>query len=136
MSYFLAKSEPQTYSIEQLRADRQTLWDGVKNAQALQAIRTMLPGDRVFFYHSGGQSAIVGLAEVIGTPRADPSDEKLSVFDLKYLAHLEPPTTLTEIKGSGLFGDWSLLRQSRLSTMRAPDDFVDWMRARYPRVSI
>lgn len=136
MNYFLAKSEPSVYSIDQLRADKRTIWDGIKNPQALRAVREMKPGDRVFFYHSGAHAAVVGLAVVKSDARQDPKDAKLSVVDLAYLAHLEPPTTLAEIKGSGEFEDWSLVRQSRLSTMAAPIEFVNWMRKRYPGVEI
>ncbi|HYP15004.1 MAG TPA: EVE domain-containing protein, partial [Bryobacteraceae bacterium] len=111
-------------------------WDGIKNPQALRAVLEMKPGDRVFFYHSGAHAAVVGLAVVKSDARQDPKDAKLSVVDLAYLAHLEPPTTLAEIKGSGEFEDWSLVRQSRLSTMAAPIEFVNWMRKRYPGVEI
>ena len=96
----------------------------------------MQTGDRVFIYHSGGQSAVVGLAEVISGPRDDPGDPKSAVVTLKYLTHIDPPTTLAEIKGSGQFNDWSLVRQSRLSTMAAPGEFVKWMRERYPSLEL
>jgi predicted RNA-binding protein with PUA-like domain len=136
MTYFLAKTEPSSYSIDQLRKDKKTTWDGVTNAQAVRAIRSMQPGDRVFLYHSGGESAIVGLAEVLGSPRDDPNEPKFAVVDLKYVSHLTPSTTLADVKQSKLFEDWSLVRQSRLSTMAAPDRFVDWMRERYPHEKI
>ena len=73
-------------------------------------------------------SAIVGLAEVASESRPDPSDEKSAVVDLKYVAHLDPPTSLAEVKQSGLFDDWSLVRQSRLSTMEVPAEVVAWMK--------
>ena len=133
MNYFLAKSEPQVYSIEQLESDGKTVWDGIKNAQALRAVRSMTPGDRVFFYHSGGQSAVVGLAEVASEPRDDPKDPKLAVVDFRFLVKLDSPTTLADIKADPQFADWALVRQSRLSTMAAPENFVKWMRARYPK---
>ena len=79
---------------------------------------------------------MVGLAKVVSEPRADPRDAKLTVVDFAFSARLEPPTTLREIKESGLFADWSLVRQSRLSTMGAPEAFVEWMRARYPEARI
>ena len=69
MAYFLAKTEPGAYSIDDLERDGETVWDGVKNAAALLAIRAMQPGDIVLIYHSGGESAIVGTAEVISEPR-------------------------------------------------------------------
>src|SRR5262245_11827739 len=136
MKYFLAKTDPETYSIDHLARDRKTVWDGVKNPQALRAIQEMRPGDRVFVYHSMGQSGIVGLAAVVSEPRADPKSAKLTVVDCEFLARLDPPTSLREIKETGLFDDWSLVRQSRLSTMSAPNAFVAWMRKRYPKSGI
>jgi len=136
MDYFLAKSEPGTYSIDDLQRDQQTLWDGVKNAQAVRAILLMRPGDKVFFYHSGGVSAIVGLALVKTAGRPDPKDPKSAVADLAFIAKLDPPTTLADVKTSKLFGDWALVRQSRLSTMAAPESFVTWMQRRYPKSKI
>lgn len=136
MNYFLAKSEPSVYALKDLEKDRQTVWDGVKNPQALQAIRSMRTGDRVFFYHSGGESAIVGLAKVVGVPRPDPKNEKLTVVDLAYVGELEPPVRLAEIKAEPQFSDWLLVRNGRLSTMAAPENFVEWMRKRYPKAKI
>jgi predicted RNA-binding protein with PUA-like domain len=136
MNYFLAKTDPETYSIESLARDRQTVWDGVRNAQALRAIREMRPGDRVFIYHSMGDACIVGLAKVASAPRPDPANAKLTVVDFEFLTKLEPPTTLREVKESGLFADWALVRQSRLSTMSAPAAFVEWMRQRYGKSKI
>lgn len=136
MKYFLAKTDPESYSIDQLEAEGRTVWDGVRNVQALRAIREMHPGDLVFIYHSlSGAAAVVGLAKVISEPRPDsrpdPQDPKLTVVELEFTRRLDPPTTLKEIKESGLFMDWALVRQSRLSTMAAPDVFVQWMRHRY-----
>jgi predicted RNA-binding protein with PUA-like domain len=136
MNYFLAKTDPETYSMENLVRDRKTVWDGVRNPQALRAIREMRTGDGVFIYHSMGNACVVGLAQVASAPRPDPKDAKLTVVDFEYLRVLEPPTTLREIKESGLFEDWALVRQGRLSTMSAPAAFVDWMRKRYGKSKI
>ena len=136
MNYFLAKTDPETYSIDNLARDGKTVWDGVRNAQALRAIREMRPGDRVFIYHSMGDACIVGLAKVASAPRPDPKDAKLTVVDLEFLTTLDPPTTLREIKEGGLFPDWALVRQSRLSTMTVPPAFVEWMRKRYGKSKI
>jgi len=136
MNYFLAKTDPETYSIENLEKDGKTVWDGVRNPQALRAIREMRPGDRVFVYHSQGEAAVMGLAKVVSEPRPDPKDDKLTVVDLEFLKRLDPPTTLREIKESHLFDDWSLVRQSRLSTMRAPEAFAEWMRKRHPKAKV
>jgi predicted RNA-binding protein with PUA-like domain len=132
LSYFLAKTEPGTYSIEDLEREGRTVWDGVTNPLAVRAIREMRPGDRVFIYHSGGVSAIVGLAAVRSAPRDDPRNPKSAVVDLEFLTVLDPPTTLAEVKQSKLFDDWALVRQGRLSTMPVPEAFVEWLRKRYP----
>lgn len=134
MPYFLAKTDPDTYPVEKFAAEGTTVWDGVRNAQALRAIRAMKKGDTVFIYHSMGQAAVVGLAKVVGDGRPDPNDPKLAVADLKFLTMVEPPITLKEIKESGKFGDWSLVRQSRLSTMEAPEDFVFWVKELRPKL--
>ena len=133
MAYFLAKTDPETYSLDDLEREKKTSWDGVTNPQAVRAIREMRPGDRVFVYHSGGVSGIVGMAVVRSEPRDDPKNPKSAVVDLEFLTRLDPPTTLAEIKQSGKFDDWALVRQGRLSTMSAPQKFVEWMRGRYPK---
>jgi predicted RNA-binding protein with PUA-like domain len=136
MASFLAKTDPETYSLDDLERDKHTVWDGVTNPQAVRAILEMRPGDRVFIYHSGGNSAVVGLATVGGEPRPDSKNPKSAVVELEFTARLEPPTTLAEIKQSGKFDDWALVRQGRLSTMAAPEAFVRWMAARYTGAKI
>ena len=136
MRYFLAKTDPQTYSLDDLARDRRTVWDGVKNPQALRAIRDMRENDRVFIYHSQVEAGVVGLARVASSPRPDPKNDRLAVVDLEFLTRLEPPASLREIKQSGLFADWALVRQGRLSTMAAPEPFVEWMRKRFPQSGI
>jgi predicted RNA-binding protein with PUA-like domain len=136
MNYFLAKTDPDTYSIDSLAKEKKTVWDGVKNPQAVKAILAMRPGDRVFVYHSGGESGVVGMATVRGTGRPDPKDSRSAVADFEFAQKLEPPTTLAEIKQSKKFDDWALVRQGRLSTMAAPEKFVEWMRERYPKAKI
>jgi len=128
MNWFLAKTEPTTYSIDDLERDKSTVWDGVRNPQAVRAIREMQPGDKVFVYHSGGQSAIVGIAQVVSEPRDDPKDSKSAVIELAFDRKLDAPVTLAEIRAANLFADWALVRQPRLSTMKVPEGFVKWMR--------
>jgi predicted RNA-binding protein with PUA-like domain len=136
MAYFLAKTDPETYSLDDLQREKRTSWDGVNNPQAVRAIREMRPGDSVFVYHSGGVSGVVGMATVRSEPRDDPKNPKSAVVDLEFSGRLEPPTSLAEIKQSKKFEDWALVRQGRLSTMAAPAKFVEWMRTRYPKASI
>jgi predicted RNA-binding protein with PUA-like domain len=92
--------------------------------------------DRVFIYHSMGEAAVMGLAKVVSDPRPDAKDPKLTVVELEYLSRFDPPITLREIKDSKLFDDWALVRQSRLSTMTAPTAFVEWVRKRFPKMTI
>ena len=136
MNYFLAKTDPEAYSIDDLEKEKSTVWDGVRNPQAVRAILAMKAGDRVFIYHSGGVSGVVGLAKIRSAGRPDPQNPKSAVADFEFAGRLEPPTTLAEIKQSKLFDDWALVRQGRLSTMAAPEKFVAWMRKRYPKAGI
>src|ERR1700676_2497392 len=114
MPYFLAKTDPDTYSIDDLEGDHRTAWDGVANPQAVKAIREMRPGDRVFIYHSGGLSSVVGLAVVRSESRTDPKNPKSAVVEIDFVQRVDPPVTLAEIKQSKKFEDWALVRQGRL----------------------
>jgi predicted RNA-binding protein with PUA-like domain len=134
MAYFLAKSEPSAYSIADLERDGETVWDGVKNAQAVAVIKAMQPGDIVLIYHSGGESAIVGTAEIISEPRPDTNEPKSWVVDIRYRGRVAPPVTLRQVKESGKFADFVLVRQGRLSTMAVPQAFIDWLRAEHGAV--
>jgi predicted RNA-binding protein with PUA-like domain len=130
MAYFLVKTDPDTYSITNLEEDKVTVWDGVRNPQAIRVIKDMHPGDDVLIYHSQGEAAIVGLARVVSEPRPDPSDDKSWVVDVEFVRRYTQPVTLKEIKESHRFDDWSLVRQGRLSTMSVPLEFVAWMEDR------
>lgn len=128
MAYFLAKTDPATYSLANLEHDKTTTWDGVRNAQAVRAIQSMKPGDDILIYHSGGEAAIVGLARVTSEPRPDPGESKSWVVDVAFTRRLPHPVSLREIKETHLFDDWLLVRQGRLSTMSVPDAFIDWLK--------
>ncbi|HYX51284.1 MAG TPA: EVE domain-containing protein [Ktedonobacteraceae bacterium] len=128
MAYFLAKTDPKTYSIDNLEQDGKTVWDGVRSPAALLAIRAMHTNDDVLIYHSQGEAAIVGLARVISEPRPDPNDSKSWVVDIEFVRRFARPVTLHEIKESHLFDDWALVRQGRLSTMSVPQNVVSWLK--------
>jgi predicted RNA-binding protein with PUA-like domain len=130
MAYFLAKTDPATYALADLEREKNTTWDGVRNAQAVRAIQSMCLDDEVFIYHSGGEAALVGMARVISEPRPDPRDSKSWVVDLSFVRRLARPVTLREIKESHLFDDWALIRQGRLSTMSVPETLVAWLKER------
>lgn len=127
MAYFLAKTEPNTYSIDDLERDGQTEWDGVRNPTAVNAIKSMKKRDRVIIYHSGKDAAVVGLAEVVSEPRPDEKDDRSWVADFKFVRHAKKHITLRDIKESHEFDDWALVRMGRLSTMPAPDAFWKWL---------
>lgn len=127
MAYFLAKTEPGTYSIDDLKREGTAVWDGVRNPSAVNAIKTMKPGDRVIIYHSQPEAAIAGLATVVSPPRPAKNDPRSWVADFKYVAHAKRRVTLREIKASHEFDDWALVRQGRLSTMAAPVEFWKWL---------
>jgi predicted RNA-binding protein with PUA-like domain len=128
MAYFLAKTDPDTYSIEDLKREKKTTWDGVRNPAAVNAIKTMKPGDTVIVYHTGDEKAVVGLAKVVSEPRPDPKDDRSWVADFEYTGHAKRPVTLREVKESHQFDDWALVRMGRLSTMSAPAEFWDWLK--------
>lgn len=123
MAYWLLKTEPDCYAWDDLARDKSTVWDGVSNALALKHIRSMKKGDLALVYHTGGQRAAVGLAEIKSAPYANPkeTDERLTVVDLKIKRKLARPVTLDEIKADKAFAGWVLLRISRLSVVPVPD---------------
>ena len=117
MPYWLIKSEPSSYSWDQLVADGRTHWDGVRNPQALNNLRAMKPGDRVFFYHSNEGKEIVGVVEVVKTFYPNPADKsgKLGMVDVKPLMAAAVKVGLPAMRGKPELSELSLLRQSRLS---------------------
>jgi predicted RNA-binding protein with PUA-like domain len=117
MAFWLFKQEPDDFSYADLEAAGQTTWNGVTNALALKHLRAVAVGDRVFFYHTGKEKAIVGIMEVIVGPRPDPENDKSVVVDVKPLKRLNTPITLATIKADDSFADWELVRMARLSVM-------------------
>ncbi|CAN5134606.1 EVE domain-containing protein [soil metagenome] len=134
MAYFLAKTDPETYSIQDLKKDGETVWDGVHNYQAINVIKSWQPGDQVFVYHSQGQSKIVGLMEVVGEPYKDPHDKRgISwVAKVRFVKEFEPEkqVSLADVKAEDSLKDFLLVRHSRLSTMACPDSFIDWLKSK------
>lgn len=122
MNYWLLKSDPETYGFDDLERDKKTVWDGVRNNQALIHLRAMKRGDLAFIYHSGEDKAIVGLAEITNASYADPkeNDPKLVVVDLAFKKRLPKPVTLAQIKADADFKDFALVKISRLSVMPVP----------------
>jgi predicted RNA-binding protein with PUA-like domain len=127
MALFLAKTDPESYSIDDLKREGTTEWNGVRNPTAVNAIKTMRPGDHVIIYHSQREAAVVGLGKVVSQPRPDKNDARSWVVDVEYLKHAKRAVTLREIKESHAFDDWALVRLGRLSTMSAPPQFWKWL---------
>ena len=123
-NYWIVKTDPSTYSFDDLARQKTAVWDGVKNNLALKHLRQMKPGDRVLVYHTGDEKAVVGVAEVASQPYPDPKqkDPKLAVVDLKAGERLPRPVPLAEIKGDRAFADLALVRIGRLSVMPASAD--------------
>lgn len=114
------KSEPDTYSIQQLAAQGVTNWDHVRNYQARNALRETQVGDQVLIYHSGKERAVVGVARVHSKPYPDPEpgdDTEWVQIDLKFDHLLKRPVGLAEIKADLELAAIPLIRQSRLSVM-------------------
>jgi predicted RNA-binding protein with PUA-like domain len=116
---WLVKTEPGTYSYDDLEREGRSVWDGVTNPQALKNLRSMAVGERVFVYHTGDEKRVVGVAEVVRVAYPDPKqkDGKLVVVDLKAAARLSTPVTLAALKAEAVFADSPLVKQGRLSVV-------------------
>jgi len=123
MALWLLKTEPSTYSYDDLVADKKATWDGVANNTALIHIRAMKKGDLAIIYHTGAEKAAVGIATVTSDAYADPTqdDPKLAVVDLKPLKKLAKPLPLAVIKADPVFAGWDFLRIGRLSVVPVPE---------------
>ena len=126
MAYWLVKSEPSTYSFDQLMKDKQTTWDGVRNYTARNHLKSMKKGDEVLFYHSNEGLEIVGIAKVAKESYEDPTtdDKTWVVVDLKPYKRLKRPVPLTQIKMDKRLSDMALVRLGRLSVQPVTD--AEW----------
>ena len=116
MNYWILKTEPSTYSFEELLKDKKTRWDGVRNYQARNNLRAMKVGDLAVIYHSGDGKAAVGLSKVASAPYKDPtSPDDWATIDLKAVKAFKKPVTLAEMKADKLLKAMTLVRNSRLS---------------------
>ncbi|MBE9034262.1 EVE domain-containing protein [aff. Roholtiella sp. LEGE 12411] len=126
MRYWLLKTEPEDYSYSDLERDGSTVWDGVNNALALKHLRTMFLGDLALIYHTAKERQVMGIAEIVSQPYADPalSDRKRVVVDVRAVRRVNQPITLTQIKQDSKFTNFDLLRLPRLSVV--PVSEFDW----------
>ena len=128
MNYWLLKSEPDVWSIDQQKkaGSEGVVWDGVRNYQAANNLKKMKKGDLCYFYHSNIGKEIVGIVEVIKTAFIDPSDKKKKfvAVQVKYEKTIKKPVSLENIKKNNSLKHLSLIKQSRLSVM--PIDYKSW----------
>lgn len=120
---WLVKEEPDSYSFDRLVKDGGTTWSGVRNPLAQKHLRSMRPGDRVFYYHTGSERAIVGTARVASEPKPDPGDPagRRVAVELVPVASLPQPVSLADLKAEETFADHPLVRIGRLSVMPVSD---------------
>jgi predicted RNA-binding protein with PUA-like domain len=124
MAHWLVKSEPSSYSWEQLEKDKETCWSGIRNYAARLHLRNMKKGDEVFFYHSNEGTDIVGIAKVQKEAYQDPTtdDDRWVAVDLKFHKKLKKPVTLETIKKDKRLANMALVRIGRLSVQPVTDE--------------
>jgi predicted RNA-binding protein with PUA-like domain len=128
MAQWLVKEEPEHYGYDQLERERKTVWAGVRNPLAQKHLRTIRKGDRIFYYHTGKEKAVVAIARALGDAYPDPADSagKSYVVDVAPEKRLARPVTLAAIKADRAFASFALVRMSRLSVMPVSD--AEWTR--------
>jgi predicted RNA-binding protein with PUA-like domain len=131
-NHWLLKTEPSTYSWDDLVREKTAVWDGVSNPVALRNLAAMNAGDDALIYHTGDEKAVVGLARVTKAAYQDPKakDPKLLVVELVPAKRLSRPVTLAEIKADPEFGDSPLVRQGRLSVVPLSAAQFRWLTQR------
>ena len=125
---WLFKEEPTHYSYDDFVKDGRTSWTGVRNPLAQKHLRAVRKGDRVFYYHTGNEKAVVGIARALGNAYPDPADKngKLYAVDVEPVKKLSSPVALAAIKADKSFATFPLVRMARLSVMPVTDD--EWTR--------
>jgi predicted RNA-binding protein with PUA-like domain len=128
MAQWLMKEEPDHYGYAQLERDRKTVWSGVRNPLAQKHLRSIRKGDRILYYHTGKEKAIVATARAATDAYPDPADDSGKLFAVDVLPdrRLPRPVTLAEIKADSAFSSFPLVRLARLSVMPVTD--AEWVR--------
>ena len=123
MSYYLFKSEPDSYSFDDFLRDKETVWDGVTNPTAVKNLRELKPGAKWIFYHTGDERTAVGTGSVVSVDARDP---KVPLVRVKAGKRLKTPKTLDAIKAEPLFADSPLVKIGRLSVVPLTDEQWKW----------
>ena len=126
---WLFKEEQSNYSYDNLVRDGRTSWTGVRNPVAQRNLRSVKKGDKIFFYHTGDEKAVVGICRAAGDAYVDPADKtgKLYAVDVEPVKKLKTPVTLASVKADKRFADFPLTRIPRLSVMAVPPDEWEWI---------
>lgn len=125
MDYWLLKTEPETYSWDDLVRDKKTVWDGVKNFQARKNLKAMKKGDWVFVYHTGTEKSAIGIAKVTKEAYPDPKDKDWVVVEIAPTKKLKRPVTLAEVKADKKLTAMVLTRNARLSVQPVKKEEAD-----------
>jgi predicted RNA-binding protein with PUA-like domain len=129
MNYWLVKSEPGTFSWDDLVRDKKTVWDGVRNFQARNNLKNMKKGDLTFFYHSGEDKAVVGIGKIIKEGYPEPNDNEWIAVDIAPDKKLKKPVTLAQIKADKRLASMVLVKASRLSVQPVKAEEFDLIMA-------
>ena len=125
MNYWLVKTEPETYSWDDLVRDKKTTWDGVRNFQARNNLKAMKKGDLAFVYHSGEQKSVVGIAEITKEFFPDPKDKEWAAIEIGHKKKLKNPVSLSAIKSEKKLTNMYLVRAARLSVQPVKKEEFD-----------
>jgi predicted RNA-binding protein with PUA-like domain len=125
---WLFKEEPTHYSYDDLARDKKASWTGVRNPLAQKHLRAVCKGDRIFYYHTGEEKAVVGVMRAAANASPDPADAagKLYAVEVTPVRKLARPVRLSEVKADAAFAEFPLVRMSRLSVMPVTDE--EWER--------
>jgi len=124
MNYWLMKTEPDTFSWDDLTRDKKAGWDGVRNFQARTHLKSMKKGDEAFFYHTGDEKAVIGIAKITKEHYPDPTDNEWAAVEIVPVKKLKKPVTLAQIKADKRLSNMVLVKASRLSVQPVkPEEF-------------
>jgi len=122
MNYWLVKTEPGTYSWDNLERDKKTVWDGVRNFQARNNLKAMKNGDLVLIYHSGDDKAVIGMGKISKEAYPDPKDKDWVAVDITVGKKLKNPVSLSQVKSTKKLSNMVLVKSSRLSVQPVKED--------------
>ena len=125
MNYWLLKTEPDTFSWDDLVRDKKTGWDGVRNFQARSHLKAMKKGDLAFVYHTGEEKSVVGIAKVTKENYPDPKDNEWVAIEIAPVSKLKKPVALAQIKADKRFTNMVLVKASRLSVQPVKKEEFD-----------